>query len=185
MLAGPHGGTAMFRTFIALAALSLAGCALNSEVRISDEPDAALIFGFFDMKESPYELGCVRITQDEKKGIAYPQSCMTTFADGLFFIENVPPLKYHVPFFYAGGKLHMISSSESDLFSVKPKSMYFLGSFKYKVINRDLGDILKLTPEQYGLQPVKSPSEKAVLKMLQDRVKDPRWKARIKAKLGQ
>jgi hypothetical protein len=167
------------------AALALGGCALNSEVRTTTEADAALIFGFFDMKEAPFELGCVRITQDEKKGIAYPQSCMKTFADGLFFIENVPPMKYHVPFFYAGGKLHMISSSESDLFSVKPKSMYFLGSFKYKVVTRDLGDVLKLTPEQYGLVPVKSPGEKAVLELLADRVQDPRWKARIKAKLAQ
>jgi hypothetical protein len=176
----------MSRPLVAtMAALLLGGCALNSEVRTSTEADAALIFGYFDMKDAPFELGCVRITQDEKQGIAYPQSCMTTFADGLFFIENVPPMRYHVPFFYAGGKLHMISSTESDLFSVKPKSMYFLGSFKYKVVARDLGDILKLTPEQYGLAPVKSPGEKAVLKMLQDRVKDPRWKARIKARLGQ
>jgi hypothetical protein len=167
-----------------VAALALSGCALNSEVRMSDEPDAALIFGFFDMKEAPFELTCVRITQDEKKGIAYPQSCMTTFADGLFFIENVPPMKYHVPFFYAGGKLHMISSDQEDTFNVRAKSMYFLGSLKYKVVTRDLGDILKLTPEQYGLQPVKSPGEEAVLKMLQDRAKDPRWKQRIKAKLG-
>ncbi|MGH8481115.1 MAG: hypothetical protein ACRES8_01475 [Nevskiaceae bacterium] len=175
----------MFRTLAAVTALLLAGCALNSEVRTTDEPDAALIFGFFDMKEAPFELGCVRITQDEKKGIAYPQSCMKTFADGLFFIENVPPMKYHVPFFYAGGKLHMISSDQEDTFSVRAKSMYFLGSFKYKVVTRDLGDILKLTPEQYGLMPVKAPGEKAVLKMLQDRVQDPRWKQRIKAKLGQ
>lgn len=163
----------------------LSGCALNSEVRTSDEADAALIFGFYDMSDAPYELGCVRITQAERKGIAYRQSCMRSFKDGLFFIENVPPMKYHVPFFYAGGKLHMISSDEKDAFNVRAKSMYFLGSFKYKVLYRDLGDILKLTPEQYGLNPVKSPGEKAVLKMLQDRVQDPRWRQRIKAKLAQ
>lgn len=175
----------MLKAIVGLAAILLGGCALNSEVRTSTEADAALIFGFFDMKEAPFELGCVRITQDEKKGIAYPQSCMTTFADGLFFIENVPPMRYHVPFFYAGGKLHTISSDEKDLFKVRPKALHFYGSFKYKVVTRDLGDILKLTPEQYGLRPVGTPGEKAVLRMLQDRVKDPRWKARIKAKLGQ
>lgn len=163
--------------------LLLGGCALNSEVRISEEPDAALIFGFFDMKEAPFELGCVRITQDEKKGIAYPQSCMTTFADGLFFIENVPPMKYHVPFFYAGGKLHTISSDEKDLFQVRARSLHFYGSYKYKVVNKDLLDMFK--PDQYGLKPIGNPGEKAVLKMLQDRVKDPRWKARIKARLAQ
>jgi hypothetical protein len=164
-------------------ALLFGGCALNSEVRTSDAPDAALIFGFFDMKDAPFELGCVRVTQDEKKGIAYPQSCMNTYADGLFFIENVPPMRYHVPFFYAGGKLHTISSDEKDLFKVRAKSMYFYGAFKYKVVNKDLLDAFK--PDQYGLIPVKSPGEKTVLKMLQDRVKDPRWKARIKAKLAE
>ncbi len=165
------------------AALLLGGCALNSEVRTSTEPDAALIYGFYDMTEAPFELGCVRITQDEKKGIAYPQSCMTTFADGVFFIENVPPMRYHVPFFYAGGKLHTISSDEKDLFKVRAKSMHFLGSFKYKVVNKDLLDVFK--PDQYGLIPVKSPGENAVLKKLLDRVQDPRWKQRIKARLGQ
>jgi hypothetical protein len=165
------------------AALALGGCALNSEVRTTTEADAALIFGFFDMKEAPFELGCVRITQDEKKGIAYPQSCMKTFADGLFFIENVPPMKYHVPFFYAGGKLHTISSDEKDLFNVRAKSMHFYGSFKYKVVDKGLLDAFK--PDQYGLRPVSTPSEKAVLKMLLGRVQDPRWKARIKARLGE
>lgn len=174
----------MTRWLLGTALLLLSGCALNSEVRTSTEGDAALIFGYYDMSEAPYELGCVRVTQNEKGGIAYRQSCMTTFADGLFFIENVPPMKYHVPFFYAGGKLHMISSDEKDLFTVRAKSLHFLGSFKYKVINRDLGDILKLTPEQYGLKPVNKPGENAVLKMLADRVQDPRWKQRIKARLG-
>ena len=64
-------------------------------------------------------------------------------------------------------------------------SLYFLGSFKYKVLYRDLGDILKLTPEQYGLNPVKSPDEAAVLRMLLEKVQDPRWKQSIKARLAQ
>jgi hypothetical protein len=127
----------MIRTLLSSALLLLSGCALNSEVRHSDEPDAALIFGFFDMKEAPFELGCVRITQDEKKGIAY----------------------------------------------LRPKSLHFYGAFKYKVVNKELLDVFK--PDQYGLKPVSNPGEKAVLRMLQDRVQDPRWKARIKARLAE
>ena len=161
------------------------GCALNPEVRTSAGDNSALIFGFYDMSEAPYELGCVRITQDERAGIAYRQSCMTTFTNGLFFLENAPPMKYHIPFFYAGGRLHMISSERKDVIDVPAKSLYFLGSFKYKVIYRSLGDIVTLTPEQYGLGPVKSPDESAVLKMLLEKVQDPRWKQRIKARLAQ
>ncbi len=166
-------------------ALALSGCALNPEVRTSADQTASLIFGFYDMSDAPFELGCVRITQDERAGIAYRQSCMRTFANGLFFLENAPAMKYHIPFFYAGGRLHMISSDRKDLIEVPARSFYFLGSFKYKVLYRDLGDLLQLSPEKYGLSPVKSPDEAAVLKMLLEKVKDPRWKQRIKARLAQ
>ena len=170
---------------ILLAALLSAGCAINPEVRTTTEDSAALIFGFYYMSDAPHELTCARITQDERAGIAYRQSCMTTLASGLFFIENAPPMKYHVPFFYAGGRLHMTSSDRKDLIDVPARSLYFLGSFKYKVLYRNLGEIVTLTPEKYGLQPVKTPDEAAVLNMLLEKVQDPRWKQRIKARLAQ
>lgn len=163
----------------------LSGCALNHEVRTAPEGNSALIFGFFDMSDAPYQLGCVRVTQDERAGIAYRQSCMTTVANGLFFLEDAPAMKYHIPFFYAGGKLHMISADKQDVIEVLPGTLTFVGSYKYKVVHRDLGDIVKLTPEQYGLNRVKNPSETAVLKMLMDKVQDPRWKNRIQIRLAQ
>jgi len=164
--------------------LVLSGCALNSEVRTVADDQSALIFGYFDMSEAPFELTCVRITQNERAGIAYRQSCMTTLASGLFYLENAPAMKYHVPFFYAGGRLHMISSEEKDLIDVPAESLYFLGSFKYKVLYRDLGEIIKLTPEKYGLNPVKRPDEAAVLRMLLEKVQDPRSKQRIRDRLA-
>lgn len=165
--------------------LGLSACALNPEVRTVADDNSALIFGYYDMSEAPFELGCVRITQDERAGIAYRQSCMTTFASGLFFLENAPPMKYHVPFFYAGGRLHMISSDRKDLIDVPAGSLYFLGSFKYKVLYRNLGEIMQLTPEKYGLNPSKNQDEAVVLKMLLEKVQDPRWKQRIKTRLAQ
>jgi hypothetical protein len=166
--------------------LVLAGCKVNPEVRTTpDDANAALIFGYYDMSDAPFELGCVRLTQDEKAGIAYRQSCMTTLKSGVFFVENVPPMKYHLPFFYAGGKLHMVSSSRTDVFDVPARSIYFLGSYKYKVIDRNLTDVLKLTPDKYGLNPVRSPDEAAVLRMLVDNVQSARWKQRIRARLAQ
>ena len=79
---------------VAMVCLMLDGCALNPEVWTSVDENSALIFGFYDMSEAPYELGCVRITQDERAGIAYRQSCMTTLSSGLFFLDNAPPMKY-------------------------------------------------------------------------------------------
>jgi hypothetical protein len=144
-----------------------------------------LIVGFYDMTEAPFDLTCVRITQDERAGIAYRQSCMTTMKSGLFFLENAPPKKYHVPFFYAGGKLHMLSSDRADMFAVAPRSIHFLGTFKYRVTERTLGNVLQVTPEKYGLTPVSSPDEASVLRMLADKVQSPVWKQRIRARLTQ
>ena len=171
--------------FVLLCTLVLSECSLHPEVRTTTEGNPALIFGFFDMTEAPYPLTCVRITQGERAGIAYRQSCMTTLPSGLFFLENAPAMKYHVPFFYAGGRLHMISADRQDVIEVPAGSVHFLGSFKYKVLHRDLGEVLKLTPEQYGLNSVKSPDEAAVLRMLLEKVKDSRWKQRIRARLAQ
>jgi hypothetical protein len=166
--------------------LLLTGCAAaNPQVRTAATDDAALIYGFYDMSDAPFELGCVRITQDERAGVAYRQSCMTTLKSGLFFIEDAPPMRYHVPFFYAGGKLHMLSSERADAFVVQPRSAYFLGTYKYKVVHRDLGDIVKLTPEKYGLSRVRSPDETAVLKLLLENVQSARSKQRIRARLAQ
>ncbi|MGH7679558.1 MAG: hypothetical protein ACRENU_13900 [Gemmatimonadaceae bacterium] len=167
------------------ALLALVACSPNPQVRTAPTDDAALIYGFYDMSDAPFELGCVRITQDERAGVAYRQSCMTTLKTGLFFLENAPPMKYHVPFFYAGAKLHMLSSERADAFVVPARSLHFLGTYKYRVVNRSLGDIAKLTPEQYGLSRVRSPDEAAVLRMLLDNVQDARWKSRIRARLAQ
>jgi len=174
----------IWQIFSLTALLILSGCALNPSIRTTIEDDAALIFGYFDMSESPYELSCVTMTQDERSGIVYRQSCMTTLASGLFYMENVPPMKYHIPFFNAGGKLHMISSSERDLVDVPPQSMVFIGPYKYKVYDKNLAQVLQITSEKYGLEPVKSPSKKEVLKMLLKEVKDPRWKQRIQQTLS-
>jgi hypothetical protein len=166
--------------------LVLTGCAAaNPQVRTAPTEDAALIYGFYDMTEAPFELGCVRITQDERAGVAYRQSCMTTLKNGLFFIEDAPPMRYHVPFFYAGGKLHMLSAERADAFSVAPRSIHFLGTFKYKVVDRSLGDVVKLQPEKYGLIRAQSPNEATVLRMLLENVQSARSKQRIRARLAQ
>ena len=169
-----------------LACAVLGGCAVaNPAVRTSADADASLVVGYFDMTDAPFALGCVRITQGERAGIAYRQSCMTTLPSGLFFVENVPPMQYHIPFFYAGGKLHMISAERQDVFDLPPRALVFLGAFKYKPVEPNLAQVLEVTPKQYQLDPATKPSEAAVLEMLLDKVEDDRWKQRIRARLAQ
>jgi hypothetical protein len=171
---------------VMIAWVVLGSCAVtNPSVRTSTDADASLVVGYIDMSDAPFDLGCVRITQGERAGIAYRQSCMKTLSSGLFFVENVPPMKYHIPFFYAGGKLHMISAERQDVFDLPPHSVLFLGAFKYQPIAPNLAQALEITPKQYRLDPVTKPSEAAVLQMLLENVEDDRWKKRIRARLAQ
>ncbi len=165
--------------FALIAALSSCS-AINPQVRTTSGDDASLIYGYFDMSESPNELGAVMLTQGERAGIAYRQSAMKTFTNGLFFMENIPPMDYHIPFFYSGGILHSFGGRKEDIFKVKPSSMVFVGSFKYRDPKK--GGIF--TSKKFEMNPVKSPSEKKVLKMLLKHVKDEKWKKRIKKRLG-
>ena len=168
-------------TAFAALALLLAGCAVNPGVRQIQTPEASLIFGYFDMEKSPYALRTVFLTQNEKAGIVYRQSAMRTFTDGLFFMEDLPPMQYHVPFFMAGNMRHILSSSEEDLFGVPPGTMVFLGSFEY--VTSDEGGIL--TGEKFEMRPVKKPTEAEVLRMVAKRLEDPRWQERIAQRLKQ
>jgi hypothetical protein len=171
---------------VMIAWVLLTSCAVtNPEVRTSTDADASLVVGYFDMSDAPFQLGCVRITQGERAGIAYRQSCMKTLSSGLFYMENVPPMTYHIPFFYAGNKLHMISAERQDAFELAPHTVVFLGAFKYKPVAPNLAQALEITPKQYRLEPVTRPSEAAVLRMLLEKVEDDRWKKRIRARLAQ
>lgn len=159
--------------------ISLAACTLNPGVRTSTKSDTSLVYGFFDMKESPGALQTVTITQNEKVGIVYRQSIMQTYTDGLFFMENLPPMKYHIPFFRAGNVTHVLSSDERDLFTVAPATLVYVGAFRYRDPKK--GGIF--TTKKFQMLPVKKPGEAEVLGLLIDRVKDARWKQRIRARL--
>jgi hypothetical protein len=81
----------------------------------------------------------------------------------------------------AGNVRHILSSSEEDLFGVPPGTMLFLGSFQY--VTSDEGGIL--TGEKFEMRPVKKPTEAEVLRMVAERLQDPRWKERIAQRLKQ
>ena len=155
------------------------GCALNPSVRQVSTPEASIIFSYYDMENSPYALGTVFLTQNEKVGIVYRQSVMRTYTDGLFFMEDLPPMQYHIPFFMAGNVRHILSTSEEDLFGVPPGAMVFLGSFQY--VTSDEGGIL--TDKKFEMRPVDKPTEAEVLRMVAERLEDPRWQARIAQRL--
>lgn len=168
------------RGIAALILLVLSGCAaINPPVRTTTEGNASLIYGFFDLSKAPAPLDSVRLTQGERAGIAYRQSDMTTFNDGLFFVENVPPMDYHIPWFMAGGVMYSFGGNAEDLMHVPSSSLVFVGSYTYH--DPQKGGIL--TAKKFEMKPSKKPSEKEVLKKLLPHVQDARWKKRIKDRL--
>ena len=158
--------------------LILAGCAINPGVRTTSGPDASLVYGYFDMADSPRTLWRVFLTQDKRVGIVYRPAGMNTYADGLFFMENVPPKQYVIPYFSAGARTYDLASGSEHIFDVAPGSMKFVGAFIY-VRNDDQDD----SDESFTLQPTTRPTEAEVLRLLIDRVEDPLWRKRIAERL--
>lgn len=169
---------------LAVTLVGFVGCGLNPGVRTTPGDEGGLLFGYFDVQKSDYYMGQIYLTQDERSGIAYRQSPMQSYHDGLFFQEGLPPMKYHVPFFYLGGDLHMLSTSEDDMFEVGPGEFHFYGAYRYEPISS--GFVEYLTKRgKYGLAKASSPTESDVLKMVRDRIESSQWKARITAHLEQ
>lgn len=161
------------------ALLVLAGCAVNPGVATTTGPEASLVYGYFDMSDSPGTLWRVFLTQDERVGIVYRPSGMNTYADGLFFMENVPPKQYIIPHFSAGAREYSLSSGNEHTFDVAPGSMQFVGTFTY-VRRYDA----EASADAFELRPTSTPSETDVLRMLVDRVEDPVWKKRVAERLA-
>ena len=157
----------------------MACAAINPQVRMEPGEEACVLFGYIDMTGSGDTLQQVMLTQDERSGIAFRQSSMNTYTDGLFFMQDLPPMRYVLPFFYAGGKLYSLRPDEEDAFVLDPGSFAYVGAWKYHDPKK--GGIL--TTKKFELLESKTPSEVEVLKLLRERVEGDKWKRVIDARL--
>ena len=158
----------------------LTGCAaVNPQVRTVPDENSSLLYGHFDMTGSGDVLSGVYLTQDERAGIAYRQSAMRTYKDGLFFMQDLPPMRYVLPFFYASNTLYSFRPDEEDAFQLPADTLVFVGAYRYHDPKK--GGIL--TAKKFDLIETDSPSEAKVLKMLFERVEGDRWKSKITARL--
>src|SRR5262249_46231632 len=121
---------------------------------------------------------------NERAGIAYRNSGIDTFKDGLFFATDLPPMKYLLSYFFMGGERHMLGTGEEDLFEVAPRQLYFWGAYQYQPVDSGVEKLLT-GRGRYGLTPVSSPSEAQVLAMVRERVQSDRWKQRISARIAE
>ena len=165
---------------LVLGVVLLVGCAaVNPQVRTQPDENSSLLFGYFDMTGSGDILSGVHLNQDEKVGIVYRSSAMKTYRDGLFFMQDLPPMRYVIPFFYAGNTLYSFRPDEEDAFQLPPDTLAFVGAYKYHDPKK--GGIL--TTRKFDLIETDSPSEVEILKMLLERVEGDRWKMKINARL--
>ena len=164
---------------VLLLGMFMACAAINPQVRMEPGDEACLLFGYIDMTGSGDVLGSVMLTQDERSGIAYRQSAMNTYKDGLFFMQDLPPMRYVLPFFYAGGKLYSLRPDEEDAFILKPGSFAYVGAWQYH--DPEKGGIF--TTKKFDLLETDNPGEAEVLKMLRERVEGDKWKGVIDARL--
>ena len=120
-------------TALAVLAAVVAGCAPG--IRRVSTPDAAFIYGFFDVPEKVGSANCVGIIQAEKVGIAGRAGCMMTSPEGLFYIEDVPPIRHNVHAFYVDNT-HNSLGSMAKPFAVKPGELRLWGIYKYEVVSK-------------------------------------------------
>ncbi len=178
-LRGPLQPSTRARLAAAVALASLSGC---FHVHTVDTPDAVLVYGFIDTSASGLALGGVSLFRNVGEHSVPPHTTMEAEPDGLFYLENLPPGRYAIEGFTTGTAYNSFSAGGGSVkwFDVKPRSMHFVGAFKYRVV-RDPGVFVR---GRSAVTPASSPSRTEVLRRLQSKVKDPRWKRRIAAQLA-
>jgi hypothetical protein len=163
--------------FAALAVLAVpTGCAPG--LRKVSTPDGAFIYGFFAVPDKVGDANCVGIIQDEKVGIAGRAGCMSTSPEGLFFAEDLPPMRYNVHGFYVDNTFNALGAMAKP-FALKPGEFRLYGIYKYEVVSKPF----LVGQGKFSLTPG-GPSHAEVLrKLLQQESISSKWKKRIQARL--
>jgi len=172
----------MFHSIARLPALLLALLLLPAcphGLRTTQTPEAALLYGYFKMPEGK-ALTQVMLAQDERVGIAVRNGHIKRTNEGLFWIEDLPPMRYAIGYFRVNMVLHTREVDESRLVELRPGSLHFLGSFDYQPLE-DPGFITRRGA--YSLEPTLRPSEAEVLQKLLPLVEREHWRRKIEARL--
>jgi hypothetical protein len=163
-----------------VAAVALAagpGCVAH--IRQTSGPEGAFIYGLFDVSGTKDgAVSCVGVTQDERVGLAMRHGCMSTMADGLFFLEDAPPVRHYLHGFLMDQTYNSLRGFQEP-FPVKEGELHLYGVYRYEKISDPF-----IGNGSFALQPTNRPSHAEVLRKLlaQENVSD-RWKQRIRDRL--
>ena len=175
-----------FQRILTAAALAgiLAGC---SDARFLDKPPAeerSFVYGYIDMDDAPTDADWVHIRQFAPK-VKNDIWSMRTH-DGVFYIEKFGPGSYGVIKFGGGGGFftnpHAYGIPRQDTsmrLVIKKPGIYYLGTFKYKHIDRGF-----FQQDSFDIEKADTPTEKEVLKRIIEFAKGSGWEQQLKNHLA-
>lgn len=169
-----------------LLAATLAACG-GGWVKVDDPPESTvMVYGYFDMKDAPTVVDYVHLKQVKPKSERPYWS--TGVKDGYFFSTGLVPGSYQFSTFggvncllgsFLCGTPHEYSfPAQGEGFRFPKAGLYFLGSYKYKHIDRGL-----FKADNFDIEPVKSPTELEVLKKILPEYQGDRWQPYIEKRI--
>jgi hypothetical protein len=156
--------------------LAVAGCAHRGggAAQASAGPDRrAFVYGVVEVPSAVGPVACVALIEaDHEPATGARHGCVPATADGLFWAEDVAPIRWAVDGVVAGGELRRFTAA---VVAVAPGSLQDWGVFR-------------LEPSEAGagrLVPASRPTRAEVLqRLLEQKGIAERWKERIAARLA-
>jgi len=169
-----------------LAAVTLSACASGWQA-VDDPPESTvMVYGYLDMEDAPTVVDYLHLKQVKPK--SERPYWATGVDEGYFYSTGLVPGSYQFSTFggvncllgnFLCGTPHEYSfPAQSEGFRFAKPGLYFLGSYKYKHIDRGL-----FKADNFDIEPTRKPSELEVLKKILPHYQGDRWQPHIEKRI--
>lgn len=170
---------------LVLAATTLAAC--STWQTVDDPPETTvMVYGYLDMEDAPTVVDYVHLKQVKPKSETPYWS--TAVDEGHFFATGLVPGSYQFSNFggvncllgnFLCGTPHEYSfPAQGEGFRFPKPGLYFLGSYKYKHIDRGM-----FKADNFDIEPTRKPTELEVLKKILPHYQGDRWQPLIEKRI--
>jgi hypothetical protein len=160
-----------------IALIALTAC--STWQKVDDPPESTvMVYGYLDMEDAPTVVDYVHLKQVKPKTDTPYWS--TGVDEGYFFSTGLVPGSYQFSTFggvdcllgnFLCGTPHEYSfPAQTDGFRFPKPGLYFLGSYKYKHIDRGM-----FKADNFDIERIKAPTELDVLKKVRKHYENDRW----------
>jgi hypothetical protein len=156
-------------------AAALAACAPRARAPAPSD-DGGFVYGFLEVPPALGPPSCVALIEADHDPVAGGRhGCMATSPDGLFWQEDLRPIRWVVDGVQVGGTFHRLASPAP--FAVAPRALHFWGSARLAPGIDGKGAALTAAP---------APTRAELLeRLLAKEGISPRWRERIEEQLRQ